>query len=271
MSVLGRIFRLRAFQKEPLKFAARAVQWGVLSKSGQDFVDAASEKYGFTMHLPVGKDGYGSRGFFLVRDYYEPFYEIIGQFLKLGDVFFDCGANQGIYTLAAAKLVGEKGRVFSFEPQPYAVKCLQDNLALNELNNVTIIEAAVSDQKGMVSLDLSTSEVSASIVTDFGGEKTLEVETVRLDDVAKEYAVVPDLIKLDVEGAEYMALQGAADLLKEHKPILVLEVMNPSMEHVKQFHNYLTDMGYKANIIRENELVEIDALTTTEMNVVYKH
>ena len=271
MSMLTRIFRLRAFHKEPVFFGARVVQWGVAKATKRRTINARSAKYGFTMCLPVGKEGYGSRGFFLLRDYYEPFYEILDKLIKPGDVFFDCGANQGIFTLAAAKLVGEKGKVFAFEPQPYAVRCVQDNVALNGFDNVTIIEAAVSDEVGHANLDLSSSEVSASIITDFGGTNTINVKTIRLDDIAKEHGVAPDIIKLDVEGAEFMALSGAANILENHKPLLVLEVTDPAMDHVKEFHKLLCSKGYEPHALKENELVAIDGLTTPEANIVYRH
>jgi len=188
MSTLSRIYHSRGFQKEPFSFTGRALSWGWAKFVGRQTVDAESSKYGFTMRLPVGKAGRGSRGFFLTRDYYEPFLEILDCIVKPGDVFFDCGANQGIFSLAAAKLVGDTGKVFSFEPQPYATRCLKDNLVLNNLDNVTVTEVAVSDQAGSVMLDVSRSNVAASIVNDFGGTDTLNVETVKLDDVADEQA-----------------------------------------------------------------------------------
>jgi len=106
-------------------------------------------------------------------------------------------------------------------------------------------------------------------VTDFGGTKTLDVTTIRLDDVADLYGVEPRIIKLDVEGAEYMALQGAAELIEKHKPMLVLEVTDPLMEHVARLHEYLQSRSYQAHIIREKDLVPISELTSPEANVVY--
>jgi FkbM family methyltransferase len=271
MTTLSSITHSRAFQKEPISFIGRASAWGWAKLMGRRTIDADSQKYDFTMRLPVSKQGYGSRGFFMMRDYYEPLLEILDSILKPGEVFFDCGANQGIFTLAAAKLVGEKGKVLSIEPQPYAVKCINENLKLNQLDNVTVTEAAVSDQKGRVTLDLSQSEVAASIVSDFGGSNTLEVETVTLDDMAEEIHTMPDVIKLDVEGAEYMALQGAIEVIDTSKPVLVLEVWDASDEHCSQFHELLQARGYHAHIIREARLLVVDELLTKEANVVYIH
>ncbi|RUM92938.1 MAG: hypothetical protein DSZ28_09060 [Thiothrix sp.] len=271
MSVLSKIYNLRSFQKEPLSFTGRAIAWGWAKFTKRPTVDASSNKYNFTMRLPVGKTGSGSRGFFLTRDYYEPFLEILDSIVKPGDVFYDCGANQGIFTLAAAKLVGGQGKVFSFEPQPYAIRCIKNNLELNNLDNVTVTEAAVSDKAGSVTLDVSQSNVAASIVNDFGGTDTLKVETVRLDDVADKYGDMPNVIKLDVEGAEYMALQGAVDILEAAKPVLVLEVWDVAHTLSQQSHKFLEKRGYCTHLIREQQLIPVDELVTSEANVVYIH
>jgi len=271
MSMLSKIYSLRSFQKEPFNFTGRAIAWGWAKVIKRPTIDADSDKYDFTMRLPVGKNGSGSRGFFLTRDYYEPFLEILDSIVKPGDVFYDCGANQGIFTLAAAKLVGNKGKVFSFEPQPYATRCIEDNLELNSLDNVTVTEAAVSDQAGSVTLDVSQSNVAASIVNDFGGVNTLKVETVKLDDVADEYDEMPDVIKLDVEGAEFMALQGAVEILDAFKPTLILEVWDAADAHSQQSHEFLEVRGYRAHLIREHQLKPVDELVSSEANVVYIH
>jgi FkbM family methyltransferase len=271
MNALTSITDLRAFQKEPASVVGRAISWSWAKLLGRKTVDASSEKYGFTMRLPVAKGGNGSRGFFLMRDYYEPFLEILDCLVKPGDVFFDCGANQGIFTFASASLVGDKGKVFSFEPQPYAVRCLEDNINLNKLENVTITEAAVSDQVGHVTLDVSQSNVAASIVNDFGGTKTLEVETIRLDDIAKQYGEMPNVIKLDVEGAEYMAMQGASEIMKEGKPVLVLEMWDTADPHSVQCFELLEGRGYCAHVIRENDLIPVNRPTSSEANVVFIH
>ena len=271
MSILSKIYKLRSFQKEPFSFSARAIAWGWATFIKRQTIDATSGKYKFKMRLPVGKTGRGSRGFFLTRDYYEPFLEILDSVVKPGDVFYDCGANQGIFTLAASKLVGDKGKIFSFEPQPYATRCLKDNLQLNNLDNVTVTEAAVSDQAGSVTLDVSQSNVAASIVNDFGGTDTLNVETVKLDDIANEYGDMPNVIKLDVEGAEFMALQGAVDILEASKPTLVLEVWDVADAHTQQSHDFLGALGYRAHLIREQQLIPVDELITSEANVVYIH
>ena len=144
-------------------------------------------------------------------------------------------------------------------------------MQLNNLDNVTVTEAAVSDQAGSVTLDVSQSNVAASIVNDFGGTDTLNVETVKLDDIANEYGDMPNVIKLDVEGAEFMALQGAVDILEASKPTLVLEVWDVADAHTQQSHDFLGALGYRAHLIREQQLIPVDELITSEANVVYIH
>ncbi len=234
-------------------------------------VDAMSPKYGFTMRLPIRKQGYGSRGFFILRDHYEPFFEILDQIVKPGGTFIDCGANQGVYTLAASMLVGKTGHVVAIDPQPYAVKCIKQNLDLNGLDNVTIIEAAVSDKKGVATLDFSQSEVSASIINNYGGSRTHDVETNRLDDIVESRNLTPAIIKLDVEGAELMALHGAANLIAQHKPLFAIEVYHPGDEEIIQALEYLQSRGYSAYIIRNGKLLRTKKVITHEANAILIH
>jgi FkbM family methyltransferase len=138
--------------------------------------------------------------------------------LKPGDVVLDLGANAGLYTLIAARAVGQTGHVYAFEPDARALQLLRHNIAINDLANVTVIDAAVSDVTGEASF-AEARDTALSSFADIGREDQQIVEwrtvkTIRLDDAITQYKIPPvTFIKMDVEGAEKRALDGAPKLL----------------------------------------------------------
>jgi len=153
--------------------------------------------------------------------------EFVRRTLKLGDVFFDVGANGGLYSIIAAKLVGENGHVYCFEPGERESKLLLHNLAINNLTNVTTIKSAVSNIKGKTNFAISVDEAMNSLLeTNHPAQKIQEwqqVEVTTLDDIVEELSVKKvDFIKIDVEGAEKQVLDGAKILLESQKEIVIL-------------------------------------------------
>jgi len=139
--------------------------------------------------------------------------------VRPGHTVFDVGANVGYYTLLAARRVGPTGRVVAFEPLPANLQYLQRHLALNDCETVRLIPAAVADAPGdaMFAPRRSSSEGALSSVG------TVRVAVVTLDQiVAEDPTLRPDLIKIDVEGAEALVLQGATRLLSSARPQLLL-------------------------------------------------
>ncbi len=132
--------------------------------------------------------------------------------LRPGDLFVDAGANIGFFTITAANIVGEKGKVVAVEMMPPTYGVLASNVALNNATNVEMVDRALSDKGGeiVVANTIPGKFGQASIVTNAQiGMRTIrhEVSTVRLDDVLKKEQRVT-LMKMDLEGAEYLALKG---------------------------------------------------------------
>ena len=137
-----------------------------------------------------------------------------------GAIVFDLGGHVGFYTLLAAELVGSRGKVFAFEPSPRNVFYLKKHLCLNHVNNVAIVEAAVSDRSGSVSFDESTHSTMGHIAH-AGGK--LKVKAVSLDEmISAEEIPAPDYMKIDIEGGEGLALSGAKALLARSHPTIFL-------------------------------------------------
>ena len=138
--------------------------------------------------------------------------------LRPGDVVLDVGANAGLYTVIAARAVGNTGHVYAFEPDERAVKLLRRNVAVNGLKNVTVIEAAVSNETGERAFAAASDTAFSSLATIQRDDQQIEswrsVPTIRLDDAVVTHGIgVVKFLKIDVEGAEKLVLDGGTNLL----------------------------------------------------------
>jgi FkbM family methyltransferase len=154
--------------------------------------------------------------------------DLVKRILKPGDVFLDIGANVGWYTLLAAGLVGETGRVIAFEPEPANFALLQQNIALNGYHNVVPVQKAVSDRDGAVTLYLSETNKGNHSLHDSGaGRAPIVIDAVRLDEYFGATAGKIDLIKMDIEGAEGRALNGMLALLATNPDVKIIAEFSP--------------------------------------------
>lgn len=149
------------------------------------------------------------------------------QSLKANDIFWDIGASVGLVSvLAAAKL--NNGKVFSFEPDPENAMCLKKNLELNNITNTTIVETAVGDTKGTIELfSQGSNAFSPSLRSVNGIERTIKVPIDTLDSLLEQGKIsAPTVIKIDIEGAEMMALKGMKSILssKERPNKIFVEI-----------------------------------------------
>jgi FkbM family methyltransferase len=150
--------------------------------------------------------------------------------LKPGDHFVDCGANIGYFTFAAVKAVGPAGRVDAFEPDPVNRTRLEENLAANgSPANVHVHPVALSDHSGEATLyhpeQASRNHGEASLFASADVASTpYKVKLARLDE---EIDRTPQFIKMDIEGAELLALKGMSALLKAERPPMLIIEHNP--------------------------------------------
>ncbi|MDH3464456.1 MAG: FkbM family methyltransferase [Gammaproteobacteria bacterium] len=173
------------------------------------------------------------------------------QYLRPGDRFLDVGANIGIYTLLATTRVGAAGYVHAFEPAYVPLQRLRENVALNNLNNVSVHAAAVAESNGNrefgFSGDDSTGRIRGAADRSIGGA---EVTTVRLDDYFENENFT--MAKFDIEGAEPLALRGAAKMLsKGNPPVIQVEMDGYCKRYgitTPEFISELSDFGYSVGI-----------------------
>ena len=181
------------------------------------------------LFLPAKYNGAGTMMIYAVRERYENELAHLRDFVSPGMVVVDGGANYGIYSLAAARLVGPAGRVFSFEPCLESFSVLQKNIELNRLQNVRLFRAALADKEGSASLYHSgRGPISFSLGPPAHGSCRSEVVTTSSlhKILQEENAEHVGLIKLDVEGAEELALRGAQPLIASFRPCVIFEI-NP--------------------------------------------
>jgi FkbM family methyltransferase len=159
-------------------------------------------------------------GDYLIREgHYEPDMEAtLRRFLSPGDTFADVGANEGYFSVLAGRMVGPGGRVVAVEPQARLRSVLEENIRLNDLRNVTLSDAAVSDAEGAAEFfltpDMNTGASGLARHTRYA-LPTQSVRTATLSQVlADAGANRVDLLKMDIEGFEYEAVFGSRDLFR---------------------------------------------------------
>jgi FkbM family methyltransferase len=173
-----------------------------------------------------------------------------------GSVVFDIGANVGFYTLLASVLVGRSGHVYAFEPVQRNVGYLRRHIALNHVNNVTVIDSAVSDVTGTARFVVS----GGSAIGSLSEQGEVEVATLALDDFDSAQGTrARSHLKIDVEGAEFKVLRGAEAFLKTRRPSILLATHGPDV-HIACC-GFLSGIGYNIRSVdgqpveRTNELL----------------
>lgn len=151
------------------------------------------------------------------------------KFLKSGDCFVDAGANIGLFSLNAASCVGSLGHVYAFEPAPVTFVRLQENVKLNQFDNITLVNAGLSDKNERLQLQVSLSGFDAwnsfASLDCLGDKTTVNVPVVTIYDYMLNQGILNvTLLKIDVEGWEMYVLKGATELMKsENAPVLMVE------------------------------------------------
>ncbi|MDI6735143.1 MAG: FkbM family methyltransferase [bacterium] len=214
--------------------------------------------------------------------------EIFKKVVKKGDVVVDLGANIGYFSLLAAKLVGKDGKVYSFEPEPKNYNYLVKNIDLNGYNNIFSLQKAISDKAGKIKLYICPYDTGHHTINQYKGieaykhdycyekKEFIEIETMPLDDFLSDKDFKADVIKMDVEGAEMLALLGMDRVIKENKnlkmfveffPLLIREMGNSPEEFILKllkeynFSIFVIERDYfGGNVIRDRKYLKINSV-----------
>ena len=152
--------------------------------------------------------------------------------VKEGDTVVDLGANMGYFTLLASGLVGKAGRVYAFEPEPVNYRQLLKNIELNGYENVVPLQKAVSNVNGKVKLFVHATDSGRHVIepcnNDSAQEESIEIESVTLDEFFRDKPL-PTVIKMDIEGAELLALFGMEKMIKSSENLKIFTEFYPSL------------------------------------------
>lgn len=193
--------------------------------------------------------------------------EVFAKNLKKDMTVLDLGANIGFYSLLARSVVGPGGNVYSFEPFPENISLLRQSIHENKFENMTLIEAAVSDKSGESFLYLSPDACSEHSMLDLDfdynknqSQKKLKIQALNIDDYFVSFDDKIDFIKMDIEGSEFRALDGMKKTLEQNQQISIMTEFWPNGfrkdgKAPQDFLKRLVDLGF--------ELFHIDSSNST--------
>jgi FkbM family methyltransferase len=214
---------------------------------------------------------------------YEPeVCRFLKQVLTPGDCFIDVGAHIGYFTILASRLV-ESGKVYSFEPENYNHQCLLDNIKLNGFTNVTAFQKCVGDKEAEVELFVNLDndgghslwwpgQHPANTRTRESERTAQRVGMVTLDSVVD---FVPKAIKIDAEGSELLVIKGAERLIRQHKPMVIMEMNYSALMWMGTSKNELADymdaLGYATYMLETGDIVDLKKIDNGQyvFNVVF--
>src|SRR3990172_8371461 len=164
----------------------------------------------------------------------------VSRIIRTGMKVLDIGAHAGFYTLAFSRLVGDEGHVWAFEPSAENAANILRHINLNRLRNVTLLQAAVVNRSGVTGFQIS--ENNSTGITK--GEGMYRVPCVSIDNlIADKIVPIPEVIKIDVEGAESLILEGARTLLsKQHTQLFIALHGGTQKSNCREI---LESMGYR--------------------------
>ncbi len=152
-------------------------------------------------------------------------------YVRPGHVVWDLGANIGLFTFAAAQMAGPGGRVISIEADTWLIGLLRKSISLSPESSapITLVPVAISDRAGLATFHLAQRSRATNHLAGFGSTQTGGVKeshtvvTVTLDWLAQQVPP-PNVLKIDVEGAESLVLAGAQEMIAKHRPVILCEI-----------------------------------------------
>ncbi len=153
----------------------------------------------------------------------EPVQRTLVEHVRRGDVVYDIGAHIGFFSLLCASLAGEQGRVFAFEPRADNLDRLRANVAANAVRNIEAHGVAIRDRAGEATFVLHGSSLQGHLA-DRPEADGVRVRTQSVDALVASGMPPPDILKIDVEGAEGRVIRGAARTIAHRRPAIVIEI-----------------------------------------------
>lgn len=157
--------------------------------------------------------------------------KVVEKFLKPGGTFVDVGANVGMFSLMAARIVGPAGKVVAIEPAPAVAEALRATVRANGLSHVVSVkEIAAGAEHGLGTLSVGTNGGHSSLLPSDSADNTVVASIAPLDEVLD--GMQPDMIKIDVEGWEANVIEGMKGVLRANPDVIVIMDFEP--QHIRR-------------------------------------
>jgi len=223
--------------------------------------------YGFYLIIDPVKDNGVERSIYFTGTYEKGTLYIIKNILNKGDTFVDVGANIGLISVFASKVVGSSGKVIAFEPNPNTLKLLKKNIELNKCTNIITSDHAIgnANKRAKIYDRWDSNRGSATLIKPETSTDSYDIKISTLSDALSDNQKI-DLIKLDIEGYELEALKGAENIFnRDTPPALIIECSdirdndlsknrNDVYDHIKKLDKYriyrtISDKGRVSKLI----------------------
>ncbi len=178
--------------------------------------------------------------------------------IKKGDIVLDIGAHIGYYTILFSELVGPEGKVYSFEPHPKNFQLLKKTVEINNLTNVEIFQNIVSDKNKPVDFYISKLDSIGNRMFDSNeAESKIEIDSISIDEFLKNKHDKINFIKMDIQGAEVLAIDGMKETLRNNKHLKIIQEWWPDAiqkyDRTPDSHlNFLEKLGFNFYVVDEN-------------------
>jgi FkbM family methyltransferase len=229
------------------------------------------------------KDGYWQKEIVEgTQDQY--FFNYLNKLDLEGKVILDIGAHVGYHSMNFAQLVGQNGFVYAFEPNIFNIKRFHLNLEKNEdlAKRIKIYDFAISDHAGFIEFNFSSNvddgKSSGSFISGAHtpyqsqvyekiGFSKMSVKTISLDEflLSNEITIIPYLLKIDVEGAENLVLEGGYNMIKKYKPMILMEIH--SIFNMFKTFEFFMPLGYKIELLHEEFDGRCFIVATSELGI----
>jgi len=231
--------------------------------------DATEDQYTIGQGLLSGykivihPDQYERR--YLFTEYEPEVVAAIQRHIVPGMTVLDVGAHIGYIAMIMARLVGEDGRCIAFEPLATNVQRIRHAITVNRIPNLEVVQIALGDKDGVIRFAVEPSGFMGHMLGPDGDREAAvqctDVSVRRLDSILEQLGVGRvGMIKLDVEGAEDAVIRGAERLIREHRPVWVVEVhtFRPASDHARPFVRSLFALDYTVLDLATGAAVEPD-------------
>lgn len=214
---------------------------------------------------------------YLLGTYEEKELRFVTSQLNEGDLFVDIGANIGLFTLVASRIVGSSGRVVSFEPALRNYNKLVHHISTNNISNVIAEKLAISSGESSITLKGGEDSFNSGMISEFGTD-TGHSELVSTTSLDRYRHINIDgkikFIKIDIEGGEYNALQGMQEILSADRPMILMELndnlLNRAGSSAKAIEDFLDQFKYvKRFLDGDGRIVKTRMLNDDSFNCVF--